>query len=69
MRIDVPDRQGLARKVAGRVKLAKLRAYARSFGDDTMDEVAIRLNARPTYDEEREAEAWVNVVLDELEKV
>jgi len=52
------------RRVAERVaKRMKIRRLERMPG---MDEVAIALNARPTYDEEREAEAWVRAVLVEL---
>jgi hypothetical protein len=63
------DMQKLVENVARQMKLKKLRVYAASLGDDTMDEFAIRLNAQPTYDETNQAKVYVEVVLDELKKI
>ncbi len=50
----------LAESAGRKMKVRKLR------GSPGMDEVAVALNARLTYDEEREAEAWVRAVLEDL---
>lgn len=60
METDAKTVRRLAESAGRKMKIRKLQ------GSPGMDEVAIALNARLTYDEEREAEAWVRAVLEEL---
>lgn len=52
-------RSEIVEKAARAFKRDKLEGYAKAYGDDVMDDVAIALNARPTRQEEAEAEYWL----------
>lgn len=60
METDANTVRRLAEGAGRKMKIRRLR------GSPGMDEVAVMLNARLTYDEEREAEAWVRAVLEGL---
>lgn len=60
---DAAKRELLA-KAARRYKISKLRSLQGLYGEDVMDDVAIALNARPTRDEEKETEFWLNLFVD-----
>lgn len=48
-------------KASKKFKLAKLRGVQRAYGADVMDDVAIALNAVPTYEETKTTEFWFDL--------
>jgi hypothetical protein len=46
------NKQEFLNKAAKQYKMAKLRSRQQALGEDIMDEVAVMLNARTTYEEE-----------------
>lgn len=55
------NKQEFLEQAAKKYKLLKLRIQQRAYGTDIMDEVAVRLNCSPTYQEQQHIKAMWNI--------